>query len=160
MLEDRDVILEVPVVFPRHFDDVLPLGERYPRLRYRDRPSRQAAARQPRDARWATDLALVSEHPNVFSKVSGLNTSLATPDWSTTDLQHCVEVALDCFGPERLMCGSDWPVALLNGDYDRRLAGLNVELATMRTPAPKRRIRCSAATHSASMRLESRRVTA
>ena len=27
--------------------------------------------------------------------------------------------ALDCFGPHRLMCGSDWPVLLLNGDYDR-----------------------------------------
>ena len=26
---------------------------------------------------------------------------------------------LECFGPQRLMCGSDWPVLLLNGDYDR-----------------------------------------
>jgi L-fuconolactonase len=23
------------------------------------------------------------------------------------------------FGPERLVCGSDWPVALLNGDYEK-----------------------------------------
>jgi len=30
-----------------------------------------------------------------------------------------VTVAIDSFGPDRLMCGSDWPVALLNGDYDR-----------------------------------------
>ena len=26
-------------------------------------------------------------------------------------------VAVDAFGPDRLVCGSDWPVALLNGDY-------------------------------------------
>jgi L-fuconolactonase len=26
---------------------------------------------------------------------------------------------MDAFGPTRLMCGSDWPVLLLNGDYDR-----------------------------------------
>jgi L-fuconolactonase len=25
---------------------------------------------------------------------------------------------VECFGPDRLMCGSDWPVSLLNGDYE------------------------------------------
>jgi L-fuconolactonase len=28
-----------------------------------------------------------------------------------------VSAAVDAFGPDRLVCGSDWPVALLNGDY-------------------------------------------
>jgi L-fuconolactonase len=28
-------------------------------------------------------------------------------------------VAVDAFGPARLVCGSDWPVALLNGDYGK-----------------------------------------
>ena len=49
----------------------------------------------------------------------GLNTALDWPDWSAEDLRPAVEVALECFGPERLMCGSDWPYSLLNGEFDR-----------------------------------------
>jgi L-fuconolactonase len=119
MLEERELILEVPVVFPRHFDDVSVLAERFPRLQIVIDHLGKPPLGSPEMVRWATALALVAEHPNVFAKVSGLNTSLARTDWNMADLQPCVDVALDCFGPERLMCGSDWPVALLNGDYDR-----------------------------------------
>jgi L-fuconolactonase len=40
-------------------------------------------------------------------------------DWSSADFVPAVRVAVEAFGPERLMCGSDWPVALLNGDFER-----------------------------------------
>ena len=40
-----------------------------------------------------------------------------TAAWSAADLEPAVRVAVDAFGPERLVIGSDWPVALLNGDY-------------------------------------------
>jgi L-fuconolactonase len=30
-----------------------------------------------------------------------------------------VDVAIDAFGADRLMFGSDWPVCLMAGDYDR-----------------------------------------
>jgi len=55
----------------------------------------------------------------VMAKISGLTTTVAHAGWSAADLSRPVEVALECFGPDRLMCGSDWPVALLNGDYAR-----------------------------------------
>jgi L-fuconolactonase len=119
MLEERDLILEVPVVFPRHFDDVTALAKRFPQLRIVIDHLGKPPLGRPEMARWATDLCAASEHPNVFAKISGLNTSLARANWSIADLQPCVEVALNCFGPNRLMCGSDWPVALLNGDYDK-----------------------------------------
>ena len=44
---------------------------------------------------------------------------MSRTDWDVDDFIDPVKVAIDCFGPDRLMCGSDWPVALLNGDYDR-----------------------------------------
>ena len=53
------------------------------------------------------------------AKLSGLNTATADPLWTAADLRPAVEVALASLGPERLLCGSDWPVALLNGDYAR-----------------------------------------
>lgn len=119
MLEERDLILEVPVVFPRHFDDVVALAQRFPRLRIVIDHLGKPPIGSTDMARWAIALGAAAGHPNVFAKVSGLNTALSQADWSIADLQPCVDVALDCFGPERLMCGSDWPVALLNGDYDR-----------------------------------------
>ena len=40
---------------------------------------------------------------------------------------------LECFGPERLMCGSDWPYSLLNGDFDR-VWGLTAEAVVDAAP--------------------------
>ena len=66
---------------------------------------------------WADLLRSAAEQPNVYAKISGLNTVAPSAEWSATDLEPAVRVAIDAFGPERLVCGSDWPVALLNGDY-------------------------------------------
>jgi L-fuconolactonase len=68
---------------------------------------------------WETALRAVARYPNVAAKVSGLNTAIARAAWTADDFRPSVEIALDSFGPDRLLCGSDWPYALLNGDYDR-----------------------------------------
>jgi L-fuconolactonase len=59
-----------------------------------------------------TELAL---SPNVACKLSGLATEADRSAWTTDDLAPYVEHALDCFGPERLLYGSDWPVVNLAG---------------------------------------------
>jgi L-fuconolactonase len=56
---------------------------------------------------------------NVVAKVSGLNTVVQRRDWDGGDLEPAVRAALDAFGPARLMFGSDWPMALLNGSYEQ-----------------------------------------
>ena len=38
-------------------------------------------------------------------------------NWTIDDLKPYVDIALEAFGPERCMFGSDWPVALLAIDY-------------------------------------------
>jgi L-fuconolactonase len=119
LLQDRDVILECPVEFPRHFDDVTRVAERFPALRividHLGKPPTGTSAMP----RWEGMLRDIAQLPNVIAKVSGLNTTVAYAGWSAADWSQPVEVALDSFGPDRLMCGSDWPVALLNGHYDR-----------------------------------------
>ena len=113
------MILELPVVFPRHFGDVLVLAERFPRLRIViDHLGKPPLGRDEVPA-WERDLRAAAAFPNVLAKLSGLNTALERRDWDVGDFLPACEVALDCFGRERLMCGSDWPVLLLNGDYDR-----------------------------------------
>ena len=68
---------------------------------------------------WAALLAAAAAQPNVAAKISGLNTMLASPDWDARDLRDAVAVAVEHFGADRLVCGSDWPVALLNGSYEK-----------------------------------------
>jgi L-fuconolactonase len=63
---------------------------------------------------WAGRIRELAAEPNVTAKLSGLMTE-ASENWDATDLWPYVDVALDAFGPERLMFGSDWPVCLLAG---------------------------------------------
>jgi L-fuconolactonase len=70
---------------------------------------------------WATRLAELAALPNVVAKVSGLVTE-AGPQWTVDDLRPCVDVALEAFGPSRLMFGTDWPVCLLAASYDEVFA--------------------------------------
>ena len=65
---------------------------------------------------WADDLRALSRRPQVMCKLSGLLTE-AGPRRADADLAPYVEHLLACFGPERLMWGSDWPVLTLAGDY-------------------------------------------
>jgi len=70
---------------------------------------------------WASQLAQLAAWPNVSCKLSGLVTEADWQNWTAADLQPYIAHALDTFGPERLMFGSDWPVATLATDYARWL---------------------------------------
>jgi L-fuconolactonase len=68
-------------------------------------------------AAWHRDLAQVAALPNVAAKISGLLTVARRGDGSLADIRPAVRAALDCFGPQRLMFGGDWPVSLLAAPY-------------------------------------------
>jgi L-fuconolactonase len=119
LLEQAGVVLEVPVVYPNHFDDVVELAGRFRSLTIVvDHLGKPPLADGVLDD-WISKLGALAERPNVHAKLSGLNTTLARRDWDADDFAPAAAAALEAFGPDRIMCGSDWPVALLNGDYDR-----------------------------------------
>ncbi|MEV4711240.1 amidohydrolase family protein [Micromonospora sp. NPDC049374] len=68
---------------------------------------------------WKRDLRALAEAPNTTAKVSGLTTEVPRSPWAVADLRPAVDHALDVFGPQRLMFGSDWPVCLLATSYPR-----------------------------------------
>jgi L-fuconolactonase len=119
LLERRQLILELPCVYPRHLGDVPELATCFPDLTIVIDHLAKPPLGSDAMTRWAEALHAAAAHGNAVAKVSGLNTALAASDWDAGDLVEAVGVALDAFGPSRLMCGSDWPVALLNGDYER-----------------------------------------
>ena len=66
---------------------------------------------------WSVDLRTLSALPNTVAKLSGLVTEADLETWTVDDLRPYTDVALDAFGPDRLMFGSDWPVSLLGATY-------------------------------------------
>ena len=73
-------------------------------------------------SRWETMMRTLAEHDNVSAKLSGLVTEASWSSWTPDDLRPAVEIALEAFGPNRLMFGSDWPVCLLASGYQRWVA--------------------------------------
>ncbi|HEY2964230.1 MAG TPA: amidohydrolase family protein [Pyrinomonadaceae bacterium] len=72
-------------------------------------------------AEWARELHPLAAFPNVHCKLSGLVTEANWTTWQTDDLRPYVEYALELFGAERMMFGSDHPVCLLAASYKRVL---------------------------------------
>ncbi|GAA0553699.1 amidohydrolase family protein [Paractinoplanes ferrugineus] len=66
---------------------------------------------------WRELITPVAARPNVVAKLSGLVTEAQWATWRPADLRPYVEIAVELFGPSRLMFGSDWPVCELAATY-------------------------------------------
>ena len=67
---------------------------------------------------WEQNFRNAAKCENVWCKLSGMVTEAVWHNWKTDDLRPYVDLALEVFGPSRLMFGSDWPVCELAGSYE------------------------------------------
>jgi len=106
------------LVKPAQLPALLRLPDRHPDLAivvdHGAKPEIAARGWEP----WASLMRSLARFPQVMCKLSGLATE-AAPDWTAESLRRYVDHLLDCFGPGRLMWGSDWPVVELGGGYRR-----------------------------------------
>lgn len=104
------------LVLPAHLKNLRRLLDRHPRLAcvidHAAKPAIASASWQP----WADDMAALAAGTNCYCKLSGLLTEAGA---RTDDdaLRPYVEHLLACFGAQRLMWGSDWPVLTLASRY-------------------------------------------
>lgn len=77
---------------------------------------------------WSTHLTSLAERQNVTCKLSGVLTEADPETWTPVEIRPYLEHALDCFGVDRLMFGSDWPVVRLAADYPTWLDLLDTTL--------------------------------
>ena len=70
---------------------------------------------------WADAIARVAEYENVMCKISGMVTEAKWDDWTTSQMQRYISHVINCFGIERIMFGSDWPVCTLAASYKQVL---------------------------------------
>jgi len=122
------------LIFPKQLPAAIELARRFPDqpfvLDHMAKPLIRDGTVKP----WGTHIRELARLPNVWCKVSGLVTEARWQGWKNEDFKPYLDVVFECFGVNRLMFGSDWPVCLLAGGYEQvfRLAegyvqGLGVE---------------------------------
>jgi L-fuconolactonase len=130
VLAARRLTFDYVGILPRHLEHVPLVAQRVPDLRividHLGKPPIAAGEFEP----WSSLLAGAARMPNVFAKVSGLDTGSAG-DWTAADIAPYIDRALELFGPARLMFGSDWPVANLRGGYSKVWRETNLALARL-----------------------------
>lgn len=116
VLAAQGVPYDFIAVVPEHLEALVALHERVPGLRivldHFGKPPFGAGPDHP----WHRLIAEVAALPGVHAKLSGLYPRLV--GGADEPLRPWVERAVDLFGPDRLMLGSDWPIAELAGGFD------------------------------------------
>ncbi len=115
LLAMRGLVFEVPAAWPNHLTDVPKIAGRLPNLTIVLDHLAKPPIRDRRWEPWAEQLAAAASHPRVHAKFSGLVTEADHQGWTAGDLKPYIEWALECFGVDRLMWGSDWPVCMQAG---------------------------------------------
>ncbi len=113
VLAGHGMTFDVVAVFPNHLKHVPTLAEKVPDLKM----VIDHLAKPPvgeKESPWFDQMKAAAQSPNVYAKLSG---QFDNPDWTVADVQPYVDFALEQFGPERVMFGSDWPVCILGGSY-------------------------------------------
>jgi L-fuconolactonase len=114
-LAERGIPFDVPDAWPRHLaataDLAAALGDLRVVVDHLGKPPYGGADWE----RWRNTLREVAAHPNTTAKVSGLQ--VPGRPVTVAEVRPAWEVALELFGPERLMWGSDWPLTVLVGGY-------------------------------------------
>ena len=112
------------LTYTRHLPHVLKALQFVPGLRavidHISKPDIKAQKMEP----WKTLLGDVARHQNVYCKLSGMVTEADQQNWTVEDLRPYVQHVTDCFGSDRVMFGSDWPVCRLAAEYQQVVAAL------------------------------------
>jgi L-fuconolactonase len=68
---------------------------------------------------WKQELKTLAGFANVWCKISGLVTEADQQHWTREDLKPYIDHVVECFGIDRVLYGSDWPVAIQATTYPR-----------------------------------------
>lgn len=107
------------LIFPKHLDASLQLVDKCPDQLFVIDHLGKPNIKDGDWKDWKKKMAFLAERELVHCKISGMVTEADLKNWKREDLQPFLEIALELFGPKRLMYGSDWPVCLVAGEYEQ-----------------------------------------
>jgi len=137
-LQEFDLTYDI-LIYPRHLPVAVEFVSRFPQqhfvLDHLAKPFIKAQTIEP----WASNIRELARFPNVFCKVSGMVTEADWTSWKPEHFQPYLETALQAFGPDRLMIGSDWPVCRVAGSYGKVMS-LVIEFLDQHAPDAREKL--------------------
>jgi L-fuconolactonase len=129
-LERRGIPYDM-LVRPKHLKHLRVVRDRCPTLKlvidHIGKPDIAGHAFEP----WAYELEKAAQLPDILCKLSGMITQTNWSEWSIDQLEPYVQHVVKSFGYDRVMFGSDWPVCLLAGSYERTVNALTQSLGPL-----------------------------
>lgn len=110
------------LIFPRQLPAALQLVSSHPEQPFVLDHIAKPPIKEGRMDPWREQIKALASRPNICCKVSGLITEANWNSWEPGDFQPFLDVVFAAFGADRVMFGSDWPVALLAGTYQQVFA--------------------------------------
>jgi L-fuconolactonase len=138
LLAEQRLPFDVVAVFPNHLPLVPRVADAHPDLVLAIDHLAKPPFRSEGWDRWVEAMQGAADCPTVYAKVSGLDTA-AGPGWTVDELRPAWDVALEAFGTERLMFGSDWPVCRLVSSYGEVVSATR-ELTAELSPSERDRV--------------------
>lgn len=127
-LAPNDLVYDI-LIFEKHLSATIEFVDRHPNIQFVvDHIAKPKIHPDTFDQNWKTNLIELALRENVSCKLSGMVTEAPDFVWDQQLLTPYFETALEAFGPNRLLFGSDWPVSLLGTDYGKWIDAVNSAL--------------------------------
>ena len=105
------------LLFPKHLPLAVDLAACFPNQKFVLDHIAKPGIRERIHSPWDKDIAQLAKLPNVYCKLSGMVTEADWENRKPEDFGYYLDVVFGCFGEDRLMIGSDWPVCTVAGNY-------------------------------------------
>jgi L-fuconolactonase len=109
------------LIYPRHLPVAAEFVKRFPQQRFVLDHLAKPFIKRGEIEPWRSNLRRLADFSNVYCKLSGMVTEADWQAWTVEQIAPYLKTALECFGAERLMIGSDWPVCTIAGSYARTM---------------------------------------
>lgn len=106
------------LIFPKHLKATIELVKKFPDQAFIVDHLAKPDIKNGEFESWAKDIKVLSSNPNLYCKVSGMVTEADWKGWKKEEFKPYLDHITNCFGTERLVYGSDWPVCLLAASYN------------------------------------------
>jgi len=109
------------LIFPKHLAAALDLVRQFPAQKFVIDHVAKPHIKDGKIDEWKAGMQALSQQQNVYCKISGMVTEGDWKNWTAGQLQPYIDAVVECFGIDRIMYGSDWPVCLVASSYTRWL---------------------------------------
>ena len=109
------------LIFPKHLKAAIELVQQFPNQPFVIDHIAKPYIKAGLIDEWQQDMATIARYENVHCKISGMVTEADYHNWKPQDFTPYLDAVVAAFGTSKIMYGSDWPVCLVAGSYEKML---------------------------------------